>query len=216
MQDGLVAGFEHAREGRQLADIDANDPSAGADLDFHLKAFHSLDFSLLSKLSVHKDSNFEDVMPFFQLDARVAEVLGLADLQASLEQLSVPKINYGLIVGEAPLSFSLSASRKKARKIQENVAMGQFSLTDMFALMFGPFPPRSLFDSEVVPSWELASMSTGVPSTSSAPPLVSEPFSTDDLSGLDVRGDGGFFTIVSALQSCGEELGVTLEHNHAE
>ena len=32
MQDSLVVGFRHAGEGRQLAHIDANDPSAGADL----------------------------------------------------------------------------------------------------------------------------------------------------------------------------------------
>ena len=31
MQSGLEAGVEHGREGRQLADLAANDPSAGAD-----------------------------------------------------------------------------------------------------------------------------------------------------------------------------------------
>ena len=75
MQDGLVAGFKHAGEGRQLADIDANDPSAGADFDSHLKAFRGLDFSLLSELSVHKDSNFEDVMLSFSWMPRLRKSL---------------------------------------------------------------------------------------------------------------------------------------------
>lgn len=176
MQDGLEAGFEHDGEGRQPADIDANDPSAGADFDSHLKAFRSLDFSLLSDLSYHKDFDFEDVMHFFRLDAKIAENLGLVDLQPSLEQLSVPKLKCGLVVGEAPLSLSLSVACQRAKKIHENVAIGQFALTDLFALMSSPFPPESLFDSEAVPSSELASMSTDVPSTSSVPPIVTEPF----------------------------------------
>ena len=124
MQAGLDANIEHGKHGRKLADIAANNPTAEADYNSAYQEFREFDCPLLADLSLRKDSDIEDIMRLHQLEAEVAKKLGLAYLQPSLEQLSVPRIRGNLVVDEASLSSSLDVARQRVRKIRENISTG--------------------------------------------------------------------------------------------
>ena len=147
MQKGLDAGIEHGKEGRKLADIVANNPTVEADYNSAYRAFRELDFPLLADLSSGKDSHIEDAMRLLQLEAEVAEKLGLANLQPSLEQLSVHRIRDNLVVGEAALSSSLNVARQRVKKIRENISIGQPVLADVFTSVATPLSSEVLLGS---------------------------------------------------------------------
>ena len=53
---------------------------------------------------MRKDYSIDEVLPLCPLEAQVAEILGFADLQPSLEQLSASLFKDGLVVDEVPFS----------------------------------------------------------------------------------------------------------------
>nr|GEZ89115.1 hypothetical protein [Tanacetum cinerariifolium] len=57
IQDGLRAGIDHGKAGRDLSIVEAYDPSAEAKYIEAVNAFDVVDFSLLSELNSKKDAS---------------------------------------------------------------------------------------------------------------------------------------------------------------
>lgn len=215
MQKGLDASIEHGKEGRKLADIAANNPNAKADYNSAYQTFCELDFPLLLDLSSCKDSNIEDVMHLLQLEAEVAEKLGLADLQPSLEQLFVPRIRDNLVVGEASLSSSLNIIRQRVKKIRENISIGQPVLAVVFTSVARPLSSEVLLGSGSTFSSEPITTIVNPLSASSAPALSIGSLSMDHIPVSDVNKDGDVITFLPFSDSHEGKLDIALEHSHA-
>ncbi|GJU07688.1 hypothetical protein Tco_1124118, partial [Tanacetum coccineum] len=112
MQDGLAAGITHGKEGRELTDVAAHNPSAEVDYVSALQQLQDVNFSLLADLKSNKDASVETVMNILRLEDPLAEKLGLSELQPHVDQPMVP-IHRSLdqVVLDAPaLSLSLYVS----------------------------------------------------------------------------------------------------------
>nr|GFB34702.1 cold-regulated 47 [Tanacetum cinerariifolium] len=66
MQDGLSAGIDHGKAGRNLANVVAYNPAAKADYNSALQKLREVDFSLVTELKSHKDASVEDIMNLTQ------------------------------------------------------------------------------------------------------------------------------------------------------
>nr|GEW61755.1 putative reverse transcriptase domain-containing protein [Tanacetum cinerariifolium] len=66
MKDGLSAGIDHGKAGRNLANVVAYNPAAKADYNSALQKLREVDFSLVSELKSHKDASVEDIMNLTQ------------------------------------------------------------------------------------------------------------------------------------------------------
>ncbi|GKA50811.1 hypothetical protein Tco_0743884 [Tanacetum coccineum] len=164
MQDGLVAGIDHGKAGRSLGDVAAFNPSAEADFTSTLQQFRNVDFSLLAELSSHKDASIEAVI----------NILHLEEDQ--------------VVLGSTSLSFVLSVSNTRVKKIRENIAEQMSALLGVFAeplsakfLTGGVSHSNNL--SDVIAT--TMALSTTFASTSSIPPL-----SVDDYEAIGADGQG--------------------------
>ncbi|GJT86916.1 hypothetical protein Tco_1068633 [Tanacetum coccineum] len=112
MQDGLKAGIDHGKAGRDLSVIEAYDPSAEAKYVDAVNALRTVDFSLLSVLKSKKDACMADLMDSLRLEGPLAEIPRAKELQPSLEQLMLPihRAEDDVVLGETSLSFSLQVS----------------------------------------------------------------------------------------------------------
>nr|GFA82354.1 hypothetical protein [Tanacetum cinerariifolium] len=61
MQDGLAARIDHGREGRNLIDVAAYNPSVETNINYVLQELCELDYPLLAELKSHKDTSVEDI-----------------------------------------------------------------------------------------------------------------------------------------------------------
>ncbi|GJX68022.1 hypothetical protein Tco_0303749 [Tanacetum coccineum] len=85
MQDGLKAGIDHEKAGRDLSVIEAYDPSAKANNVDAMNALRTVDFSLLSVLKSKKDACMADLMDSLRLEGPLAEIPRAKELQPSLD-----------------------------------------------------------------------------------------------------------------------------------
>nr|GEY85808.1 hypothetical protein [Tanacetum cinerariifolium] len=98
MQDGLVAGIDHGKAKRGLADVAAYDPSTEANCISTVNALRVVDFPLLALLESQKDASIADIMGLLHLDGDAAsQRLSISDAMIPLiEPLTVENL-----VGEA-------------------------------------------------------------------------------------------------------------------
>ncbi|GKE02993.1 hypothetical protein Tco_1390976 [Tanacetum coccineum] len=85
MQDGLRAGIDHGKVGRDLFVIKAYDPSTEARYADAVNAIRTMDFLLLSVLKSKKDASMVDLMDSLCLEGPLAEIPRAEELQPSLE-----------------------------------------------------------------------------------------------------------------------------------
>ncbi|GJS64695.1 hypothetical protein Tco_0679259 [Tanacetum coccineum] len=112
MQDGLLAGIDHRKAGRSLADFVAYNPSVEEDYNSALQELREVNFPLLTDLKYQKDASVEDIMNLLRLEGPLAGAPGMSDLQPDVEQLMLPihRYEYQVVLGETSLSFALSAA----------------------------------------------------------------------------------------------------------
>nr|GEV42942.1 hypothetical protein [Tanacetum cinerariifolium] len=98
MQDRLVAGIDHGKAKRGLADVAAYDPSTEANCNSTVNALRVVDFPLLALLESQKDASIADIMGLLHLDGDAAsQRLSISDAMIPLiEPLTVENL-----VGEA-------------------------------------------------------------------------------------------------------------------
>nr|GEU29702.1 hypothetical protein [Tanacetum cinerariifolium] len=90
IQDGLKAGVDHGKAGRDLSVIEAFDPSTKSKYIDVVNALGAVDFSLLTELESKKDASMVDLMDSLYLEGPLAEIPGAEDLQPSSKQLMLP------------------------------------------------------------------------------------------------------------------------------
>nr|GEY31726.1 hypothetical protein [Tanacetum cinerariifolium] len=112
MQDGLVVGITHGKEGRVLTDVAAHNPSAKADYISALRQLQNVNFPLLAELKTNKDASVESIMEILCREDLVAEKLRLNELQPNVHQLMVPIHNSPdkVVIGAIALSLAFDAS----------------------------------------------------------------------------------------------------------
>nr|GEU83255.1 hypothetical protein [Tanacetum cinerariifolium] len=90
MQDGLKAGVDHGKAGRDLSVVEAYDPSVEAKYVDAVNALRTVDFPFLYVLKSKKDACMADLMDSLRLEGPLAEISGAEEMQPSLEQLMLP------------------------------------------------------------------------------------------------------------------------------
>ncbi|GKG14892.1 hypothetical protein Tco_0354492, partial [Tanacetum coccineum] len=85
IQDGLKAGVDHGKAGRDLSVIEAYDPFAESKYIDAVNALGAVDFSMLTELESKKDASMVDLMDSLRLEGPLAEIPEAEDLQPSLE-----------------------------------------------------------------------------------------------------------------------------------
>nr|GEX16106.1 hypothetical protein [Tanacetum cinerariifolium] len=68
MQDGLIAGIEHGRVGRGIADVVVFNPFVEGDYIAAINALRDVNFPLLDQLEANKDSSMVDIMDLLRLE----------------------------------------------------------------------------------------------------------------------------------------------------
>ncbi|GKD44648.1 hypothetical protein Tco_1269293 [Tanacetum coccineum] len=79
--DGLKAGVDHRKAGRDLSVIEAYDPSEESISIDAVNALGAVDFSFLTKLESKKDASMVDLMDSLRLEGPLAEIPEVEDLQ---------------------------------------------------------------------------------------------------------------------------------------
>ncbi|GJZ01411.1 hypothetical protein Tco_0519372 [Tanacetum coccineum] len=152
-QSGLAVGIIHGREGRNLEDVAAYNPSTDADYDAAMQQFHDVSFSLFSELKSRKDASIEEVMDILRLEGSLAEFLGMGDLQPNVDQLMVPIYHPEdpVAVGSTSLSFSLNVLNQRVERIKGNLAGIRSALLGVFSPLRDPLSSIVLTGGEAVP-----------------------------------------------------------------
>ncbi|GKC81653.1 hypothetical protein Tco_1137370 [Tanacetum coccineum] len=186
-QSGLAVGIIHGREGRNLEDVAAYNPSTDADYDAAMQQFHDVSFSLLSELKSRKDASIEEVMDILRLEGSLAEFLGMGDLQPSVDQLMVPIYHPEdpVAVGSTSLSFSLNVLNQRVERIKGNLAGIRSALLGVFSPLRDPLSSIVLTGGEAVlenmPA-VLENVSEPASTTTTLPTTLAMPSSTTPLS----------------------------------
>nr|GEW65748.1 hypothetical protein [Tanacetum cinerariifolium] len=144
--DGLKAGIDHGKAGRDLSVVEAYDPFAEAKYVDAVNALRIVDFSLLFVFKSKKDACMADLMDSLHLEGRLAEIPKAKELQPSLEQLKLPihRAKDDVVLGETSLSFSLQASTSAIPATTKPIT----TLSTTFASS-GVVPPLSVSDYQV-------------------------------------------------------------------
>ncbi|GKD11064.1 hypothetical protein Tco_1190749 [Tanacetum coccineum] len=112
IQDGLKARVDHGKARRDLAVIEAYDPSAKAKYIDAVNALGAVDFSLLSELKSNKDASMVNLIDSLCLEGPLVETSKAEDLQPgenkekrlSLTDVMVPlaeSLSLKSLIGEA-------------------------------------------------------------------------------------------------------------------
>ncbi|GKC92745.1 hypothetical protein Tco_1158187, partial [Tanacetum coccineum] len=123
MQDGLVAGIDHGKEGRSLADIFAYNPSAEADFNSSLQELCKVDFPLLAELKSHKDASIKDIMNLLRLEGPLTDAP---------------------VLGETSLSFALGVSHSCVERIRANITAERLALLGVWTPLSEPLSTQNL------------------------------------------------------------------------
>ncbi|GJT42113.1 hypothetical protein Tco_0941978 [Tanacetum coccineum] len=160
--DGLKAGFDHGKAGRDLSVVEAYDPSAK---DKYVDAVNALDAGVL------------------------ADIPGVENLQPSPEQLMLPihRPEYNVNFAETSLSFSLEIVNLRVQKFREEAKEKRLSLTDVMTPFVEPLSSKSLTGEASTSAAPITTLSTTIASSAVIPPslvasdqvLDAEPHSED-------------------------------------
>ncbi|GKB47213.1 hypothetical protein Tco_0897966, partial [Tanacetum coccineum] len=133
MQPGLVAGIDHGKAGRGLADVASYDPSTEAKYVSAVLAFHNLDFEFISLLESRKDASITDIMDSLRLEGPFAETPEISRLQPSHEHLLllVHRKEDNVVIRETSLSESLDAVHAQVQKVKEGGSSHRLSISDV-------------------------------------------------------------------------------------
>nr|GEY40462.1 hypothetical protein [Tanacetum cinerariifolium] len=218
-KDGLSAGIDHEKARRSLMDIVAYNPAAEAGYNSALQRLREVDFPLLAELNSHKDTSTVEIMNLICLEGPLADAHGISDLQPEVEQLTlrIHRPEDQVVLGETSLSFALSVSHSRVKKIKENVAAQRSTLIDVWIPLVDPLSAKNLTGaastSGSVPDADVATtaLSTTFASTSSVPPITTDDYDIVNVDGQeDVRGDVASFPTVDFEK---EELDTTPERD---
>ncbi|GJS37898.1 hypothetical protein Tco_0536280 [Tanacetum coccineum] len=118
IRDGLKAGVDHGKAGRDLSIIKAYVPFVKAKYVDSVSALCTIDFSFLSVLKAKKDASIVDLMDSLYLEGPLAEIPRAKGLQLSLEQLTlfIHRAEDDLILSETSLSFSLQVVHSQVQR----------------------------------------------------------------------------------------------------
>ncbi|GKD94071.1 hypothetical protein Tco_1373908 [Tanacetum coccineum] len=128
IQAGLVAGIDHGKVRRGLADVASYDPSVEARYVSANLAFHDLDFKLLSQLESQKDASIADIMSLFRLEGPSTE---------TLEEDNVA-------IGETSLSDSLEVVRARVQKLKDDTLSHRLSISGAMGVLATPISFENL------------------------------------------------------------------------
>ncbi|GKB79235.1 hypothetical protein Tco_0946130 [Tanacetum coccineum] len=189
MQNGLSAGIDHEKAGRNLEDIVAYNPVAEAYYNSALQRLHEVDFPLLAELSSHKDASVEDIMNLLCLESPLDDAPGMSDLQLDIKQLTLPihRPEDQLVLGETSLSFALSVTNSRVERIRESVAVQRSSLAEAMVPLVEPLSAETLTG--------VVGTSDSVPTTAAVMTALSTTFASTNSISLITVDD---YEIVSA------------------
>ncbi|GJR70565.1 hypothetical protein Tco_0016630 [Tanacetum coccineum] len=219
MHDGLSAGIDHGKAGRNLADVVAYNPAAEADYNSALQRLREVDFPLLAELSTHKDASTADIMDLLRLESPFADAPRMSDLQPDVEQLTLPihQPEDQVVLGETSLSNALSVAHSRVKRIRENVAAQRSSLLTFGYYWLTIYLPQSLIGAASTSSSVAAAvvsttaLSTTFASASSVSPITTDDYEIVNVDGQeDAQGNVASFPTVEFEK---EELNTTLERN---
>ncbi|GKE39422.1 hypothetical protein Tco_1462827 [Tanacetum coccineum] len=137
IQTRLVAGIDHGKAGRGLADVAAYDPSMEVRYVFAVLAFCDLDFNLLSQLELQKDASIADIMNSLRLEGPYAKTT-----KASCTS-EVP----ATIVATTTLSISVTAA--SASSIPP-ISVADYDVMDAEIQGEVPHSPKIVFENETL------------------------------------------------------------------
>ncbi|GJU04716.1 hypothetical protein Tco_1121146 [Tanacetum coccineum] len=149
-QDGLVAGIDHGKAGRGLADVDAYDPFAEANYVSAVNALRDVDFPLFAQLASQKDATLLSVAYASHSSSGVPSGHWRDAMIPLVEPLSAENL-----VGEASTSRVLETATTTALSttfiqtsfvlpisVADYEALGTRSSTEV------PSPPKIVFEKE--------------------------------------------------------------------
>ncbi|GKC54884.1 hypothetical protein Tco_1077629 [Tanacetum coccineum] len=168
IQTRLVAGIDHKKAERGLADVVAYDPSVEARYVSAVLAFRDMDFNLLSQLESQKDASIADIMNSLRLEGPSAKT------------------------PETSLSNSLNVVHDHVQKLKEGAISYHTSICDATPFLVDPLSSENLIgeaSTSKVPATAAAtttlSISVTATSASSIPPIL-----VADYDVLDARIQG--------------------------
>ncbi|GJZ21871.1 hypothetical protein Tco_0558910 [Tanacetum coccineum] len=189
LSDGLKAGIDHGKAGRDLSVVEAYDPSAEYKYVDVVNALGAVDFSLLSELESKKDSSIVDLIDSLCLEGVLAEIPGAKNLQPSLEQLmlSIHEPEDNVVFAETSLSSSLEIVNLRVQRFREEAKEKRLSLTNVMTHFVEPLSSKSLTGEASTSATPITTLSTTFASSVVIPPssvvsdqvLDAEPHSED-------------------------------------
>ncbi|GKA23429.1 hypothetical protein Tco_0709391 [Tanacetum coccineum] len=166
MQDGLAAGIDHGKAGRDLSMIEAYDPSTSK-----------------------KDASIVDLMDSIRLEGPLAEIHEAAELQPSPKQLMLPiyRPKDDVVLGETSLSFSLQVLHSRVQRVKGEIIEKRLSLTDVMAPLAEPLSLKSLIGEANTSTVSATAKPVTTLSTTFSSFDVVPPFSVFDYQVLDAK-----------------------------
>ncbi|GKB95932.1 hypothetical protein Tco_0982069 [Tanacetum coccineum] len=194
IQTGLVAGMDHGKAGRGLADVAAYDPSIEARYVSVVLAFRDRDFNLLFYFESQKDSSITDIMNSLRLEGPSTETPEVSRLQPEYEQLLLPihRKEDNVVVGETSLSDSLNVVHDRVQKLKECAISHRTSVSDAMGSLVDPLSSENLIgeaSTSEVPAIAAATTTLSIPVTGSSASSI-PPISVADYDVLDAGIQG--------------------------
>nr|GEV45611.1 integrase, catalytic core [Tanacetum cinerariifolium] len=218
MQTGLVAGVDHGKAGRGLANISAYDPSMKAKYISVVLALRGLDFNLLSQMESQKDTSIADIISLVHLDDPSAKTPEVSRLQPSYEQLLLPiyQKEDNVVTEETSLFDSLDVVHARVQKVKEGALSRRSSISDVVGVLVDQLSSANLLgeaSTSRVPTTAATTTALSVPATTTNVSSVL-PISVVDYGVLEV-GPHNEFPLSPNIVFEKEDLETSLEHPSA-
>nr|GEU55055.1 hypothetical protein [Tanacetum cinerariifolium] len=210
IHDGLKAGVDHGKDGRDLSVIEAYDPSAEAKYIDVVNALGAVDFSLLSELKDKKDASMVDLMDSLCLEGPLAEIPRAKDLQPSPKQLILPlhRPKDNVVLRETSQSFSLQVVDSRVQRVRGEIQEKHLSLTDVMVPFTKPLSSKSLIGEASTSATHVTTESITTLSTTFMSSGVVHPLSISNEQVLDTEPNDADPPVVTFKK---EELATSLE-----
>nr|GEV00878.1 hypothetical protein [Tanacetum cinerariifolium] len=157
MQTGIVAGIDHRKARRGLAEVAAYDPFMDERYVSVVLAFRDLDFNFFSLLESQKDANIACIMDSLHLEGPSNETLKVSRLQPAYEQLLLPihQKDDNAVIKETFLSESLNVVHDRVQKASTLGVPTTAATTTALSVFVttanvSSIPPISVVDYEVL------------------------------------------------------------------
>ncbi|GJX70095.1 hypothetical protein Tco_0307266 [Tanacetum coccineum] len=143
IQDGLKAGIDHGKAGRDLPVLESK-----------------------------KDSSIVDLMDSLRLEGVLAEIPGAENLQPSPKQLMLPihRPEDNVVFAETSLSSSLEIVNLRVQRFRKEAKEKRLSLTDVMTLFVKPLSLKSLTGEASTSATPITTLSTTFASSVVIPP----------------------------------------------